>query len=93
MYLLYTFIYNKASSFIPVPYVADMLNKGMQIASEKLRSYANCGETICVKKVNDGPQGPGKFGQGSCKFTATAATFITLDELANFGVDEGPGQI
>ena len=55
--------------------------------------HENCGNDICIVKAGDGPQGPSKAGQNLCKLTNVALQFVSLDELANFAVDEGLGQI
>ncbi len=65
----------------------DMIEMSQGVHHEK------CGDDICVVKAGDGPQGPSKAGQNLCKLTHMAVEFVSLDELGNFGVDEGLGQI
>lgn len=55
--------------------------------------HEKCGDTICVIKAGAGPSGPGQFGEALCKLTSTAVSFVSLDEVTNFGVDQGLGQI
>lgn len=55
--------------------------------------YTNCGDTICVIRSGAGPSGPGAFGQGLCTLTSAAVSFVSLDEVVNYGADQGLGQI
>jgi len=55
--------------------------------------HANCPAEICVMKTGPGPGGTTKFGAALCKLTSQAVSFLAVEDLVEYGVDEGISHI
>jgi len=55
--------------------------------------HANCPADICVMRTGPGRGGTTKFGAAVCKLTSQAVSFLAVEDLVEYGVDQGIGQI